>query len=126
MQETLNECKQVLDYCASQEDAIITYQASNMVLAIHSDEGYLNKRKLQSWTGWHFYMSSDVIYTPNNGIILNIAKVINAIVASATEAELGALFINTQESIHLWHILSKLGHTQPKTLSKLIIQWRKV
>ncbi len=31
MQATLEECKQVLDYCASQEDTIITYPTSNMV-----------------------------------------------------------------------------------------------
>jgi hypothetical protein len=30
MQETMEEVKQLLDYCSSQEEAIITYQASNM------------------------------------------------------------------------------------------------
>ena len=31
---------QLLDYAASQEDAVITYHASDMVLAIHSDASY--------------------------------------------------------------------------------------
>jgi hypothetical protein len=43
-QDTLEEVKQVLDYCASQEEAVITYHASNVILAIHSNAGYLNKQ----------------------------------------------------------------------------------
>jgi hypothetical protein len=41
-QKIMERVKQLLDYCASQEEAIITYHASDMVLAIHSDAGYLN------------------------------------------------------------------------------------
>jgi hypothetical protein len=36
-QETMKKVKQLLDYCATQEDAIITYNASKIILAIHSD-----------------------------------------------------------------------------------------
>jgi hypothetical protein len=36
-EKTMQKCLQFLDYAASQEDAIITYQASNMRLAIHSN-----------------------------------------------------------------------------------------
>ena len=43
MQSTLEEVKQVLDYCASQEEAVITYHSSSMVLAVHSDASYLNE-----------------------------------------------------------------------------------
>jgi hypothetical protein len=35
-----------------------------------------------------------VPYPPNNGAIKNIAKVIDAVVSLAAEAELGVLFIN--------------------------------
>jgi hypothetical protein len=90
----LEEVKQVLDYCASQEEAIITYRASKMILAVHSDAGYLNECKSRSRAGGHFYLSGNETYPPNNGAILNIAKVINAVMSSAAEAELGALFIN--------------------------------
>jgi hypothetical protein len=34
-----------LDYAALQEDAAVAYQASDMVLAIHSDASYLSKPK---------------------------------------------------------------------------------
>jgi hypothetical protein len=37
MQETMKKVKQLLDYCAIQEDAIITYNASQMILPIRSN-----------------------------------------------------------------------------------------
>ncbi len=39
MQKTMDRVKQLLDNCASQEEAILTYPSSDMVLVIHSDAG---------------------------------------------------------------------------------------
>jgi hypothetical protein len=36
------------NYAATHQDAIITYQASNMVLAVHSDASYLSEPKARS------------------------------------------------------------------------------
>ena len=36
--------KQLLDYCATQEETIITYVAIKMILCIHRDARYCNKR----------------------------------------------------------------------------------
>jgi hypothetical protein len=47
-ESTMEEIKQLLDYCASQEETIVTYHASDMILVVHSEAGYLNERKLQS------------------------------------------------------------------------------
>ncbi len=115
IESTMEEIKQLLDYCASQEETIVTFHASDMILAVHSNVGYLNKHKSQSRAGGHFYLSSDVPYPSNNGPILNIAKVIDAVVSSAAEAELGALFINARELVYLCRILVEMGHPQPKT-----------
>jgi hypothetical protein len=41
-------CKQFLDYVASQDKVILTYKASDMVLAIHSDASYLSEPKARS------------------------------------------------------------------------------
>jgi hypothetical protein len=114
-QDTLEEIQQVLDYCASQEGAILTYHKISMILAVHSNASYLNKRKLQSRAGGHFYLSNNVPYSPNNGAILNIAKVIDIVVSSAAEAELGALLMNIREAVYLQRILAEMGHPQPKT-----------
>jgi len=53
-EETLNKTKQFLDYAASHPDAIITYKASDMVLAIHCDASYLSEPKTRSRTGGNF------------------------------------------------------------------------
>ena len=42
-EKTMGLCKQFLDFMSTQEDTVLTYQASNMVLAIHSDALYLSK-----------------------------------------------------------------------------------
>ena len=48
---TMARCKQFLDYVASQEDAIITYHASGMVLAGHSNTSYLSEKEAWSRAG---------------------------------------------------------------------------
>mmetsp|Transcript_35759 Transcript_35759/g.55005 ORF Transcript_35759/g.55005 Transcript_35759/m.55005 type:complete len:135 (-) Transcript_35759:380-784(-) len=40
----VNKIKTFLDYAATQEQAVITYRISDMVLAIHSDASYLSER----------------------------------------------------------------------------------
>ena len=106
---------QLLDFCATQEDAVLTYHASDMILAVHSDAGYLNENKARSRAGGHFFLSSNTPLPPNNGAILTIAQIIRAVMSSAAEAELGALFINAKEAIYLRQILTKMGHPQPPT-----------
>jgi hypothetical protein len=41
-EKTKETIKQLLDYCTLQEEAIISYSASKMILAVHSDRGYCN------------------------------------------------------------------------------------
>ena len=47
-QDTLSHTLQLLDYLATQEDAVITYHASDMILAAHSDASYLSEPKLEA------------------------------------------------------------------------------
>ena len=42
-ENTTKKCKQFLDYAASQEEAILTYKKSDMVLVIHIDASYLSE-----------------------------------------------------------------------------------
>ena len=51
---TMQHVMQLLDYIASQEDAVLTYHASDMMLAAHSDAGYHNEPKARSRAGGHF------------------------------------------------------------------------
>ena len=113
--DTLAKAKHLLDYLASQEDAILTYSASNMVLAVHSDAGYLNEANARSRAGGHFFLSDHSVYPPNNGAILNVAQIIKNVMSSAAEAELGGLFICAREAVYIRLILKEMGHPQPPT-----------
>jgi hypothetical protein len=114
-QKTMKNVKQLLDYCATQEDAMITFNASKMILAIHSDAGYANEKKSRSRAGGHFFLSNDDTFPPNNGAILTISTIIKAVMSSAAEAELGALYINAKEAVYLRQILDEMNHPQPRT-----------
>ncbi len=67
IEDTMRQTLQLLDYLATQEDAILSYHASDMVLAVHSNASYLSKPKACSWAGKHFFLSSNTTIPPNNG-----------------------------------------------------------
>jgi hypothetical protein len=113
--DTLQHTKQLLDYIATQDDAVLTYNASDMVLTIHSNVSYLSKPGARSRAGGHFFLSSNAEIPPNNGAVLNIAHIIKHVMASAIEAELAALYIMAREAVFIRIILEELGHTQPAT-----------
>jgi hypothetical protein len=48
---TMWQTLQLLDYLATQEDVMLSYHASDMVLAVHSNASYLSKPKARSRTG---------------------------------------------------------------------------
>ena len=89
-ENTMKRVKQFLDYAASQEEAIITFSASNMVLNIHSDASYLSEKNARSRAGGHHFMSNNDENPPNNGAVLNISQIIRTVISSADEAKLGA------------------------------------
>ena len=95
---------------STQEDAVLTYQASNMVLPIHSDALYLSKPKSHSRASGHMYMAGKEEIPINNGLVLNISQIIQAIMSSAAEAEMGALFINAKTAFSMQQMLIELGH----------------
>jgi hypothetical protein len=89
-----------------------------MVMNIHLDASYLSEVKAQSRTCGHFFMG----WIPETGkpIKLNWAfhvdlPILRFVIASAAEAELGALCHNCQTGIIFQSILEDLGHPQPQT-----------
>ena len=114
--EKIKGVKQFFDYCASQEDEITNFRKSNMELLGHIDAGYLNYLKSQRRAGGNFYMSNSSPIPPNNGAVITISQIIKAVMSSAAEAELGALFIYTREAVYMRQILEYMGHKQGQTL----------
>ena len=64
----------LLDYLATNPNAILMYKKSDMILAVHSNAPYLSKSEARSRVGGHFFCSSEVEDPPKNGAVLNISK----------------------------------------------------
>ncbi len=82
---------------------------------VHSNASYLSKPKARSRAEGHFFLSSNKADPIDNGAVLNIAALIKAVMSSAVEAELGALYINAREAVPQCCTLEEMGHKQPPT-----------
>ena len=51
----------------------------------------------------------------NNGAVIKVLQIINLVMSSAEEAEIGALFINFKLAVPARKTLEELGHPKPKT-----------
>ena len=113
-----------LDYTATHSDAKIRYRASDMFLMVHSDASYLTESKARSRAGGYFFltgMPADPLRQPlatdptrpNNGCIHTECRIMKMVVASAAEAEMGALHYNAGEACSFRTALEEMGHKQP-------------
>ena len=116
----------LLAYLHSHPNATIRYHASGMILHIHSDASYLSEANARSRAGGYFYLSElyanpnkapshDSPLPPMNGAIHVLSTILKNVMASASEAELGALFLNAREAATIRTTLVELGHPQPPT-----------
>jgi hypothetical protein len=109
---------QLMNYCTTYPNTTLRYHASDMILNIHSDAGHLNEPEARSRAGvYYFFMSSK----PKKGEqqhnipLLTLSIILRMVVASAAEAEIGALFLNAKEGVNIRNILSEMGHPHPVT-----------
>jgi hypothetical protein len=81
-----------------------------MVLYIHSNASYLSEPNACSRMGGHFFLSSPPLDSssqtlatdkppPENGAIHVNSTILKVVVASAAEAETGAMFYNSQDAV---------------------------
>ena len=116
-ERTLEKAYQVLDYLATHPNAVVRFRASEMVMNIHSDASYLSEPKARSRACGHFFMGElpkEGKPIKLNGAFHTLCSILRFVVASAAEAELGALFLNCQEGMIFKATLEDLGHPQPK------------
>jgi len=111
-----------LNYAATHADAVIRHNKSGMILRIHSDASDLSETEARSRAGGFFYLgdntdesSPDAPPPTLNGAIHINSSIMNNVMASATEAEVGALFHNAQDRCTFRQCLLFLGHPQPAT-----------
>lgn len=112
---TQSDVKQLLDYVATYPNDGIVYQASDMVLAAHSNALYLNASNARSRRGAHIMLSKNDPIPAQNGPVLTIARIIKFVMSSAAEAELAALYDCAKEMVPLQQALIEMGWPQPKS-----------
>ena len=123
---TTNIAKKVaklLNYFATNPSVQIQYHVSGMVLHMNIDTSYLSVNKARSRVSGIFFLVDTV---PNNQDMENyeslmntiahvVCKIIKNIMASAVEAELGAIFICGQDAVPTRSTLIELGHPHTRT-----------
>ena len=115
-QKTMDATVQLLDYAYSHPDAAVRFHRSDMILYVYSDASYLSEPNARSRTGGLFYLGNKnepaQVQKPNGPIHVE-SRILKHVMASATEAEVGALFHNGQEAVFIREILREMGHPQP-------------
>ena len=97
-----------------------------MVLYVHSNASYLSDNKARSRLGGHFYLCVNPIdptkdphpddpAPPNNGAVKTNSTIMKMVLASAAEAEFGAVFFNMADAVPIRKTLEEMGHPQPPT-----------
>ena len=101
-ESTMEKTKQLLDYLATNPDATIRFHASNIILNIHPGASYLSAANAHSRACGHFIMGWKADPTKTiklNGAFFTLCAILRFVVASAAEAELGALFLICKQTI---------------------------
>eukprot|EP00804_Cyclotella_cryptica_P012915 CCRYP_002273-RA/>CCRYP_002273-RA protein AED:0.38 eAED:0.38 QI:0/0/0/1/0/0/3/0/465 len=97
-QTTLQRIHRFLDYAMTHQNAVVTYRASKMILAAHSDASYLSETKARSRAGGHFFLTERTRYPGTMQLRQNSVP-----------------STSMHEAIPIRHLLTELGHAQPPT-----------
>ena len=102
-----------MDYLHTHPDATIHHHASDMILYIEPDAAYPVLPKYRRCEASVFFLGDRC--TPGQRPTINclidvLCKIIKNVVASAAEAETGAIFLNAQHENQILTALLELGH----------------
>jgi hypothetical protein len=117
-EDTCNHINQFLHYMSTHPNAKIRYRVFDMILNVHSNALHLSAPNVHSHASSYFFLSR----TPCNGSPIQIngavhvtCTILKLVAASVATEELGALFLNAQETKVIRLVLEELGHPQPPT-----------
>jgi len=106
-----------MDYLLTHHKAVIQYYASYMILYLIADAAYLILPDARSGCAMLYTLYNSSTSKPPsikpNGPVLVLVKTIHGVTTSASEAEMGGIFIGAQEAVPILNTLIELGHTQP-------------
>jgi hypothetical protein len=106
----------VLQYLSSHPNNGIRFYASNMVYQLMSDASSLSRPRARSVAGWFGYLGEAHTI---NGPVAYASKMIDCVVASVAEAELGSAFMSAQRAVQHRNTLADFGYPQPPTLLRI-------
>ena len=116
---TMEKLSQLLNYCAAHPDTTVRFTASAMILAVESDASYLSVVNGRSRAAGYFFLTNKRASHNNqyklNGAVHVLCHIMQEVLSSAAEAELGALFHNGKEAWPLRIALEERGHPQSAT-----------
>ena len=107
---------QLLDYSATYPADGILYRSSTMILCAHFDAEFHNESKGRSRAGVHIFLSENDPMPWWNGPVLTLSQIIKLVMSSASEAEMGVLFITAQEVAAMRNTLEEMRWPQKKSL----------
>ena len=82
--ETMEAMEHFSDCCATHPTATVRFQASDMILKMHSDASHSSETEARSRLGGHFCLGNKDKSMKNNGAIHVTAKTIKNVVFSAS------------------------------------------
>ena len=121
-QRTHKSINQLLEYSDTYPTDGILYRSSDMVLFAHSDAGFHNESNGRSREGAHIFLSGNYPMSKWDGPVLPLSQIIKFIMSSASEAELGALLIKSQEMVSMRNTLEEMRWPQPNHPSRQTTQ----
>ena len=86
-----------------------------MVLCAHSDAGFHDEGNGRSRAGAYIFLSENDAMSRWNRPVLTLAKISKFVMSSASEVELGAMFVTAQEMVAMRQTLQEMKWPQPKS-----------
>jgi hypothetical protein len=122
-EKTMKDVDLFLQYVAWDPHKTVTFQASDMILRVHSDASFASERDSRSRAAGVFMLGSKVDRLGDATIIPmpfhGSSTILTYVAASVAEAEYGTAFTQGQTTIGMRHTLSAFGHPQEATEIKV-------
>ena len=111
---TKRRTEHLLDYLATNPDATLRYDASDMILVLETDAAYLVQPEAKSRAaGWFVLTNKPSASIKSNAPMHVMCSTIKNVVASAAEAEIASIYLGCQRACPMQVLLAELGHPQP-------------
>ena len=110
--DTSEKCDMLMDYLHTNPNAAIRYHASDMILKVVSDAAFLVLPKPRSHAAAIYHLGC-INNNKQNGLIDVLCQTTKNVVPSASEAEMGDIYLGAQHCCPIRIACIELVHPQP-------------